>query len=161
MHLSTRRGTSRARTRIMLLASAVISGDPLAAASAVELVHASDDVPGLRRVRHGKSFRYVDDKGRVVREPATLSRIRALVIPPAWTHVWISSDPDGHIQATGRDAKGRKQYRYHPKWREVRDAVKYTRLVEFCKALPAIRSQVERDLSCSCLCKRKVVATIV
>ncbi len=96
-----------------------------------------------------------------MRDRATQTRIRALAIPPAWTHVWISPDPDGHIQATGRDAKGRKQYRYHGKWREVRDSVKYSRLVDLCRALPAIRSAVEHDLVCSCLCKRKVVATIV
>lgn len=96
-----------------------------------------------------------------MRDRATLARIRALAIPPAWTHVWISPDPDGHIQATGRDAKGRKQYRYHPKWREVRDTMKYSRVVELCRALPAIRTAVEHDLACSCLCKRKVVATIV
>lgn len=95
-----------------------------------------------------------------MRDAATLARIRSLAIPPAWTNVWITSDPDGHIQATGRDARGRKQYRYHPRWREVRDAVKYDRLVDFCHALPRIRAAVERDLACTCLCKRKVVATI-
>src|SRR6201999_4049573 len=115
----------------MLLASSVISSDPVAAASAVELVHAGDDAPGLRRVRRGASFRYVDEQGKPVRDPETLSRIRALVIPPAWTDVWISRPPDGHIQATGRDAKQRKQYRYHPKWRMVRDEAKYHRLVAF------------------------------
>jgi len=145
----------------MLLASQVISGDPVAAASAVELVHAGDDAPGLRRLRHGKSFRYVDEQGRAVRDAATLSRIRALVIPPAWTDVWISRDPDGHIQATGRDARQRKQYRYHPKWRMVRDEAKYHRLVGFCEVLPKLRAAVERDLACACLCKRKVVATVV
>ena len=145
----------------MLLAARVISGDPVAAASAVELVHASDDAPGLRRLRRGKSFRYVDEQGRTVRDAATLSRIRALAIPPAWTDVWISRDPDGHIQATGRDAKQRKQYRYHAKWRIVRDEAKYHRLVAFCAALPSLRAAVERDLACACLCKRKVIATVV
>jgi DNA topoisomerase-1 len=96
-----------------------------------------------------------------VRDRTTLARIRSLAIPPAWTHVWISPDPDGHIQATGRDARGRKQYKYHPRWRQVRDAVKYYRLVDFCRALPKLRAAVERDLACKCLCKRKVVATIV
>jgi DNA topoisomerase-1 len=145
----------------MLLASSVISGDPIAAASAVELVHAGDDAPGYCRLRRGKSFRYVDEQGKAVRDPATLSRIRALAIPPAWTDVWISRDPDGHIQATGRAAKHRKQYRYHAKWRLVRDEAKYHRLVAFCAALPALRTAVERDLACACLCKRKVVATVV
>lgn len=96
-----------------------------------------------------------------MRDPATLSRIRALAIPPAWTDVWISADADAHLQATGRDAKGRKQYRYHTKWRELRDREKYSRLVEFCAALPKLRKAVEKDLACRCLCKSKVVATIV
>jgi DNA topoisomerase I len=138
-----------------------VAQDPVATASAVALNYSTDGGEGISRQRRGKGFAYTSPDGAAVRDRATLTRIRALAIPPAWTRVWISSDPDGHIQATGRDAKGRKQYRYHPKWREVRDAVKYTRLVEFCKALPAIRASVERDLACSCLCKRKVLATIV
>lgn len=125
------------------------------------LSHASDDEPGLRRQRHGKHFRYVDPAGKPVRDQATLARIRALAIPPAWTHVWISPTANGHIQATGRDAKGRKQYRYHTTWRKVRDEAKYHRLVAFCRALPLLRDSVERDLSCTCLCKRKVIATVV
>ncbi len=96
-----------------------------------------------------------------MRDADTLSRIRALAIPPAWTAVWISPDPEGHIQATGRDARGRKQYRYHAKWRAVRDEAKYHRLVAFCAVLPKPRAQVEGDLSCTCLCKRKVIATVV
>jgi DNA topoisomerase I len=145
----------------MLLDAAVVQGDPIAAASAAELRHVSDEEAGYRRVRRGKAFSYVDARGRAVRDPATLARIRALAIPPAWTEVWISPDPGGHIQATGRDARGRKQYRYHAKWREVRDEAKYYRLVAFCRALPRLRSAVERDLRCACLCKRKVVAAIV
>jgi DNA topoisomerase-1 len=145
----------------MLLSSAVVEGDPLAAASAAALRHVTDEVPGLRRVRRGSGFGYRDGRGRPVRERATLSRIRALAIPPAWTDVWISPDPDGHIQATGRDARGRKQYRYHEAWRRVRDEAKYHRLVAFCRVLPAVRAAVERDLRCSCLCKRKVVAAVV
>jgi DNA topoisomerase-1 len=120
-----------------------------------------DDGEGIRRVGRRKRFRYIDAKGKAVRDRETLSRIRALAIPPAWTNVWICPDADGHIQATGRDAKGRKQYRYHAKWREVRDEEKYTRLVEFCHALPRVRATLEKDLACSCLCKRKVVATVV
>jgi DNA topoisomerase-1 len=145
----------------MLLDAAVVRGDPIAAASAVALQHVTDEVPGLTRHRRGKSFSYTDGRGRPVRDRATLARIRALAIPPAWTGVWISPDPDGHIQATGRDARGRKQYRYHPRWRAVRDEAKYHRLVEFCSVLPALRAAVERDLGCTCLCKRKVVATVV
>ena len=144
-----------------MLDAAVIGGDPVAAASAVALSYTSDDAPGIRRVRRGKAFTYVDPRGRRVRDRPTLSRIRALAIPPAWTDVWICADADGHIQATGRDARRRKQYRYHAKWRSVRDAAKYHRLVEFCDALPKLRAAVERDLACACLCKRKVVATIV
>ena len=145
----------------MLLDAAVVRGDPIAAATAVALQHVSDEGPGITRHRRGKSFSYTDSRGRPVRDAATLARIRALAIPPAWTGVWISPDPDGHIQATGRDARGRKQYRYHPKWRTVRDEAKYHRLVGFCGALPALRAAVERDLACACLCKRKVVATVV
>ncbi len=139
----------------------VVDGDPIAAARAVSLTYAKDDVAGIRRLGTPKRFRYVDGAGKVVRDRETLSRIRALVIPPAWTNVWICPDPDGHIQATGRDAKGRKQYRYHGKWRAVRDEAKYSRLVEFCRVLPRVRAAVEKDLGCSCLCKRKVVATVV
>ena len=138
-----------------------LSDDPAATASAVALHYTTDSQDGIGRHRRGKSFAYTTSTGKTVRDPATLARIRSLAIPPAWTHVWISPDPDGHIQATGRDARGRKQYRYHRRWREVRDAVKYDRLVDFCRALPKLRASVERDLGCRCLCKRKVVATIV
>lgn len=145
----------------MLLASAVVDGDPIAAASAAALRHRGDDRPGLVRVRRGKKFSYRSATGGIVRDAATLARIRALAIPPAWTDVWISADARGHIQATGRDARGRKQYRYHAQWRAVRDAAKYNRLVAFCAALPRLRATVERDLACGCLCKQKVIATIV
>ena len=138
-----------------------IAVDPEAAASAVALHYSTDTEEGIVRQKRGKSFTYVTMAGNTVRDRATLARIRALAIPPAWTHVWISPDPDGHIQATGRDVKGRKQYKYHPRWREIRDAAKYYRLVDFCRALPRLRAVVERDLACNCLCKAKVVATIV
>jgi len=144
-----------------MLSSAVVSGDAVAAASAVALQHVRDDKPGIQRVGRGKQFRYTRVGGKPVRDAGTLSRIRALAIPPAWTDVWISPDPAGHIQATGRDARGRKQYRYHAKFRAVRDAAKYTRLVALLRVLPKLRKHVERDLACKCLCKRKVVATIV
>ena len=135
--------------------------DALAAASAVSLRHTGDDEPGIARIRRGKHFQYRAPGGAIVRDPATLSRIRALAIPPAWTDVWIASDERGHIQATGRDARGRKQYRYHARWRDVRDAAKYHRLVGFCAALPKLRTAVKRDHACSCLCKTKVIATVV
>jgi DNA topoisomerase I len=144
-----------------MLDSATVDGDPVAAAAAVSLHHSGDDGPGLRRIRRGKSFRYVGAQGRTVRDHDTLSRIRALAIPPAWTDVWIAPDPAGHIQATGRDARNRKQYRYHARWRLVRDEAKYYRLVGFCRVLPALRAAVERDLACSCLCKPKVIATVI
>jgi len=145
----------------MLLANAVVEGDPVAAAAAVALHHTGGDEPGLRRIKRGKKFSYCSASGALVRDAATLSRIRALAIPPAWTDVWIAADARAHIQATGRDARGRKQYRYHARWREVRDAAKYHRLVGFCAALPRVRAAVERDLACSCLCKTKVIATVV
>jgi DNA topoisomerase-1 len=126
-----------------------------------DLVHAGDDEPGLRRLRRGKNFRYVDQRGNQVRAAATLSRIRALAIPPAWESVWISADPRGHIQATGRDVKGRKQYRYHAAWTALRTDAKYHRLVAFCGALPKLRDAVERDLASAGLSKRKVIATVV
>lgn len=140
---------------------AVLEGDPAAAADAVALHYAADDEPGITRQRSGRGFRYTSARGKPVRDAATLARIRALAIPPAWTRVWISPDPEGHVQATGRDARGRKQYRYHPRWREVRDEAKYGRFVEFCHALPTLRRAVTHDLACACLCKRKVVATVV
>ncbi len=120
-----------------------------------------DEGPGIRRVRTGKSFRYLDAEGKPVRDEATLKRIRSLVIPPAWENVWISPLPSGHIQAVGRDAKGRKQYRYHPDYRKIRDTTKFSRMLAFAAALPAIRKQVEQDMQLSGLPKRKVLATVV
>jgi DNA topoisomerase-1 len=144
-----------------MLGTAAVEGDPVAAAQAAALHHATDQDSGITRLRRGKQFRYTDARGRGVRDPATLSRIRALAVPPAWEQVWISPDPQGHIQATGRDARGRKQYRYHAKWRTVRDEAKYHRFVGFCGVLPRLRAQVAKDLACPCLCKAKVLATIV
>jgi DNA topoisomerase-1 len=125
------------------------------------LRYVSDSAPGIRRLRSGKGFRYVGPDGRVVRDPGTLNRIRSLAIPPAYTDVWISPSPNGHIQATGRDARGRKQYRYHPRWREVRDETKYGRMLDFSAALPRIRRRVERDLGLAGLPREKVLATVV
>jgi DNA topoisomerase I len=121
----------------------------------------SDTQPGLRRVRAGRGFKYLQPSGRPLRDARTLARIRSLAIPPAWKDVWICPDPRGHIQATGRDAKGRKQYRYHPRWREVRDETKYSRLLEFGCALPQIRARVERDLARRGLPREKVLATVL
>jgi DNA topoisomerase-1 len=118
-------------------------------------------LPGIRRRRHGKGFGYVDAQGKPVRDRATLDRIRSLAIPPAYTDVWICPDARGHIQATGRDARGRKQYRYHARWREVRDETKFGRMADFSGALPNIRKQVESDLGAAGLPRDKVLAAIV
>jgi DNA topoisomerase-1 len=121
----------------------------------------SDDTPGISRRKHGDHFRYTRPDGSPVRDAATLDRIRSLAIPPAWTDVWICTDPDGHIQATGRDARKRKQYRYHPRWREIRDESKYDRTIEFAEALPRIRAQVEVDLRRRGLQRERVLAAVV
>ncbi len=134
--------------------------DPVASARAARLHYSTDTKPGIRRVRSGKGFRYLRADGPVTSKK-DLQRIRALVIPPAWTDVWISPDPLGHLQATGRDARKRKQYRYHARWREIRDETKYGRLVAFARALPAIRRRVSADLRRDKLPRRKVLATIV
>lgn len=120
-----------------------------------------DSRPGLRRVRSGRSFRYVGADGTPVRDEETLARIRRLAIPPAWTDVWISPIANGHLQATGRDAKGRKQYRYHARFRATRDAAKFDKLIEFGRALPKIRAAVRRDLARPALSREKVLATVV
>jgi len=125
------------------------------------LRYTNDDQPGIRRRRAGKGFVYVDDAGRRIGDEETLERIRKIVIPPAWTDVWISPWPNGHIQATGRDARGRKQYRYHARYRARRDTAKFQRLVAFARALPAIREQVDRDLALPGLPREKVLAAVV
>jgi DNA topoisomerase-1 len=135
--------------------------DALASARAAHLRYVDDTGPGFRRVRHGKGFRYRDEHGRPLRDAAHLERIRRLVIPPAWTDVWICPGPSGHIQATGRDARGRKQYRYHARWREVRDETKYERMVAFAEALPRIRAAVEEALRAPSFTREKVLAAVV
>lgn len=135
--------------------------ESLAAAKAAGLRYTSDAQPGIRRIRSRGGFRFLDAKGRTIRNADELRRIRALVIPPAWTNVWICTDLRGHLQATGRDARGRKQYRYHPQWRAVRDETKYYRLTAFARALPGIRKRVSADLAESALTRRKVLAAVV
>ena len=125
------------------------------------LHYGSDANAGIRRVRRGSSFRYVDRNGRAVRDRRTLARIKSLAIPPAWVDVWISTDARSHLQATGRDAKGRKQYRYHPTWRAVSHQTKYSRMTAFAGALPLIRRQVAGDLRRLRLCREKVLAVVV
>ena len=134
---------------------------PSASAEEAGLRYVSDATPGIRRRKSGGGFSYLRPDGKVVRDAATLDRIRSLAIPPAYTDVWISPDARGHIQATGRDARGRKQYRYHPKWREVRDETKFGRMLAFSEALPAIRRRVQADLARPGLPREKVLATVV
>ncbi len=135
--------------------------DPVASAKAAGLRYVTDQKPGIHRLKHGKAFRYVDADNKSVKETETLARIKSLVIPPAWQDVWICDDPNGHLQATGRDARGRKQSRYHPHWRQVRDETKYERMILFGDALPIIRRQVDHDLTRLGLPREKVLATIV
>ena len=135
--------------------------DPTQSAREAGLRYVSDAQPGILRKRQGKGFRYIGVDGKPLRDPETLARIKSLVIPPAWKQVWICTNPKGHLQATGRDAKGRKQSKYHPHWREVRDETKYERMLLFGAALPAIREQVEHNLALPGVPRRKVLATIV
>jgi len=121
----------------------------------------TDDEPGIRRRRAGRGFAYVAPDGTPVRSSAELARIRALAVPPAWTDVWIAPRPDAHLQATGRDARGRKQYRYHPEWRSQRDEAKFERLLDFAAALPKIRRRVRRDLREKEVTHDFVVAVVV
>lgn len=130
------------------------------AAESAALSYVSDADPGIRRVRKGSGFSYRRSDGRAV-DKATLARIKAIVIPPAWTDVWISPDPNGHIQATGRDQRGRKQYRYHAQWTEVRDGAKYASLVAFAQSLPALRRRLDADLRRHGLPFERVVASVV
>ena len=135
--------------------------DPVASAKIAGLHYSTDARPGIRRVKRGKTFSYLRPDGRPVKDAETLERIRRLVIPPAWRDVWVSPDPRGHLQVTGLDARGRKQYRYHPRWREVRDETKYGRMIDFGRALPAIRRRTEADLRRTGLPREKVLAAVV
>jgi DNA topoisomerase-1 len=135
--------------------------DPVISARAVGLRHISDEKPGIRRERNGKGFHYVDPTGKVLHDEETLGRIKALAIPPAWTDVWICLDASGHLQATGRDDRRRKQFRYHPRWRGIRDETKYARMIAFARALPKIRRRVKKDLALKGLPRNKVLAAVV
>jgi DNA topoisomerase-1 len=135
--------------------------DPEASARAVGLRHVSDETPGIKREGSGKNFRYRDPSGKIVRDKETLRRIKSLVIPPAWTEVWICPSANGHLQATGRDDRRRKQFRYHPRWREIRDETKYARMVAFAGALPKIRRRVLKDMALPGMPRNKVLATVV
>jgi DNA topoisomerase-1 len=135
--------------------------DPAESAKAAGLRYVSDAKPGIRRKRQGKGFRYVGPDGAPMRDPEVMRRIRSLVIPPAWTNVWICPSANGHLQATGRDARGRKQSRYHPRWSTVRDETKYERMVLFGAALPTIRERVEQHLALPGMPREKILAAIV
>ncbi len=135
--------------------------DPVEAAKAAHLRYVHDDSAGIRRLKSGQSFRYVDPDGKPVRDQATLDRIKSLAIPPAYRDVWICPLENGHLQATGIDARGRKQYRYHTKWRAVRDETKYSRLMSFGRALPHIRQRTNADLQRPDLSRERVLAALV
>jgi DNA topoisomerase-1 len=141
--------------------SAVVSPNPVESAKAASLRYVTDDIPGISRRRCGAAFQYLDPAGKVIRDPEELRRIKSLAIPPAWREVWICPIRNGHLQATGRDAKGRKQHRYHSRWREVRDENKYGRILAFAKALPLIRQRVDGDLRLPGLPRDKILATVV
>jgi len=143
------------------IASLNIVTDPVEAAEEAGLRYTSDDQPGYTRKKKGGGFAYFDTAGKPIEDEARILRINRLAIPPAYTDVWICPSGNGHLQATGRDARGRKQYRYHEKWRAARDETKYDRMVIFGAALPKIRKRVEADLGLSGLPKDKVLATIV
>jgi DNA topoisomerase-1 len=138
-----------------------ICNDPRAAARAAQLRYASADEPGFRRRRCGRGFVYLYPDGRRLTDERHLERIVGLAVPPAWTDVWICRTASGHLQATGRDARGRKQYRYHADWRRVRDGAKFEKLAHFGHALPKIRRRVRRDLAERGLSKDKVIATMI
>ena len=125
------------------------------------LRYVSDESPGIKRIPSGKGFAYVAPDGKRIKDEQTNARVKSLAIPPAYRDVWICPDPNGHIQAVGRDARGRKQYRYHPRWREVRDENKYDKMIAFAKALPKIRARTKRDLKLPGLPREKVLATVI
>jgi DNA topoisomerase-1 len=154
-HKRPTKSRRRARVKVEIVV------DPAESARLAQLRYVSDETPGIRRKKNGQGFAYYDANGKRVRDKMTLIRIRTLAIPPAWTDVWISPHEHGHLQATGRDARGRKQYRYHARWRQVRDETKYTRMILFARALPGVRRKVEEDLKAPGLSRRKVLATVV
>lgn len=143
-----------------MVAKTILAADPVAAAKSAGLRYVNDADPGITRIVSGKKVHY-DAAGRRVTDAGTLARIKRLAVPPAWTGVWICAREDGHIQATGRDARGRKQYRYHHDWRTVRDENKYERMIAFGKTLPRLRRRVARDLRRRGLGREKVLATMV
>jgi DNA topoisomerase I len=138
-----------------------VSPSPIHAAKISGLRYTTDKISGITRRGTGKHIQFYDPKGRRIHNPIELRRIKSLAVPPAWTNVWISPFSDSHLQASGRDARGRKQYRYHPRWREARDQTKYDRLILFGRVLPKLRTRVAKDLGLPGLPRDKVMATIV
>lgn len=132
--------------------------DPKAAARSIKLVYVNDSTPGITRVKNGKGFKYLDKNEEVIKDDETIARIKSLVLPPAWEEVWICHKANGHLQATGKDKRGRKQYRYHEKWVALRNETKFFRLYEFGKKLPKIRKQIKKDIRKKSLAKDKVIA---
>src|SRR5205085_4056962 len=152
MHARAKKGNSN---------GANIVAGAMDAAEGAGLRYVSDDRPGYTRKANGEVFKWFDAEGTLIRDEQRLLRINRLAIPPAWTEVWVSPSLNGHIQATGRDARRRKQYLYHERWREVRDENKYDRIISFGKALPKIRKRVSQDLKLPGLPREKVLATVV
>jgi DNA topoisomerase-1 len=149
--------TNRARRAV----SAPPDDPAVEAAHDAGLVYVVDEAPGIRRKRSGRGFSYTGPDGKTISDKSDLRRIKALAVPPAWTDVWICPSPRGHIQATGRDARGRKQYRYHRTWRQTRDQTKYDRMIAFGEALPNIRKQMREHMSLPGLPREKVLATVL
>jgi DNA topoisomerase I len=143
------------------IADLEVATDPVEAAEEAGLRYVSDDQPGYTRKLRGRKFVYFDTDGKEIRDEARILRINRLAIPPAYRDVWICPSPNGHLQATGRDDRGRKQYRYHERWREVRDENKYEKMVLFAHALPKIRRRINKDLALPSLPRKKVLATVV
>lgn len=159
--MSSVKGRALGPRPVVTVAVAPVTEAAMASARVAGLRYTTDIKAGIRRTRHGGTFRYFGPTGRRITSAEELGRIRSLVIPPAWEDVWICPDARGHLQATGRDARGRKQYRYHPKWREIRDETKYDRMIGFAQALPQIRQRTDRDLKRSGVPRQKVLATVV
>jgi DNA topoisomerase-1 len=149
------------RQRKAIVGGIIGNGEATKLAKASHLRYVADDLPGITRRRNRKGFLYFDPHGRRLRQAENLRRIKSLAIPPAWEHVWISPWADSHLQATGRDARGRKQHRYHPRWREVRDQTKFDRMSAFGRVLPALRRRLSRDIGRPGLPRDKVLATVV
>lgn len=135
--------------------------DPLKSAEVAELIYISDVVPGIKRIKSGKGFKYVGIDGKSITDKKEIERFKSLIIPPAWKNVWICADPNGHLQATGRDEKGRKQYRYHFRWQKIRNELKFDKMLSFGQCLPRIRKKIQEDLNLKGFPKEKVLATVI